>query len=535
VALIGSGALAVTRAVPLKMLPFDNKNELALVVDMPRGSTLEETDAVVRTLGRYLSTVSEVTDYESYVGLSSPIDFNGMVRHYYLRQGGNVADLRINLLPKERRVQQSHEIAFRLLPEVERIGRSSGANIKIVESPPGPPVLSTIVAEVYGPLEASYEDLVAVSKGFRSEMEKTSGVVDVDDWSEADHGRIQYRLDREKAALAGISVAEAAETLRLAVGGVPGGLVHAPGERRPLDLTVELPREHRSSLQDLGALRIRSRSGSLVPLVEIGTLQDGRGDKIIYHKNLRPVALVTGEMAGRSPVEAILDLQKVLRARPLPAGYRVDFAGEGEWHITVDMFRDLGLAFAVANVLIYVLLVAQTGSLGVPLVIMVAIPLTVIGIMPGFWLLNTLFTTPVSGYATPIFFTATGMIGMIALAGIVVRNSIILIDFIEHIRRRGDGTTLMEAIIEAGATRFRPILLTAGAAMFGSVVITLDPIFSGLAWSLIFGIFASTAFSLVVVPLVYYRFYSRKQDLQGSTPAGRRAALPEALHSGYRD
>jgi multidrug efflux pump subunit AcrB len=513
VALIGSGALAVTRAVPLKMLPFDNKNELALVVDLPRGSTLEETDSVVRRLGGYLSTVSEVTDYESTVGLASPIDFNGMVRHYYLRQGGNVADIRINLLPKERRSQQSHEIALRIRPEVERIGKRTGANIKIVEAPPGPPVLSTLVAEVYGPLEARYEDVIAVSKGIRSQMEKTAGVVDVDDWSEADHGKVIYRLDREKAALAGISVAEVAETLRLAIGGSPGGLVHVPGERLPLELTVQLPRELRSSLQDLGALRVRSRGGALVPLGEIGTLKDAWGEKTIYHKNLERLALVTGEMAGRSPVEAILDLKKDLVARPLPSGYKVDFAGEGEWQITVDVFRDLGLAFAAANVLIYVLLVAQTGSLGIPLVIMVAIPLTIIGIMPGFWVLNRLFTTPVAGYATPIFFTATGMIGMIALAGIVVRNSIILIDFIEHIRRRGDGLSLLEAVIEAGATRFRPILLTAGAAMFGSVVITLDPIFSGLAWSFIFGIFASTAFSLVVVPLIYYLIYHRKKDV----------------------
>jgi multidrug efflux pump subunit AcrB len=533
-ALAGSAALAVTRAVPLKMLPFDNKNELALIVDMPRGTTLEDTDAVVRKLGHYLSTVSEVTDYESYVGLASPIDFNGMVRHYYLRQGGHVADLRINLLPKERRAQQSHEIALRIRPEVEWIGKGTGANIKIVEAPPGPPVLSTIVAEVYGPLEARYDELVGVSKGIRADMEKTAGLVDVDDWSEAEHGKLRYRLDREKAALAGISVAEVAETLRLALSGMPGGLVHAQGERQPLGLTVQLPRELRSTPQDLGALRVRSRSGALVPLGEIGTVEETKGEKTIYHKNLQRLALVTGEMAGLSPVEAILDLKKGLAARPLPAGYQVDFAGEGEWQITVDVFRDLGIAFAAANVLIYVLLVAQTGSLGIPLVIMVAIPLTIIGIMPGFWLLNTLFTSPVAGYATPIFFTATGMIGMIALAGIVVRNSIILIDFIEHIRRHGDGASLLEAVIEAGATRFRPILLTAGAAMFGSVVITLDPIFSGLAWSFIFGIFASTAFSLVVVPLIYFLIHQRKEGGPQTAGLVARDQVHEMARSGNR-
>jgi multidrug efflux pump subunit AcrB len=531
VALLGSVALAGTHAVPMKMLPFDNKNELALVVDLPRGSTLEETDSVVRRLGRVLSTVSEVTDYESTVGLASPIDFNGMVRHYYLRHGGNVADVRINLLPKERRVQQSHEIALRLRPEVERIGRSTGANIKIVEAPPGPPVLSTLVAEISGPVGARYSDLVAVSKGIRTEMERTPGVVDVDDWSEAAHGKVTYRLDREKAALAGISVAEATQTLQLAQGGLPGGLVHVPGERRPLDLLIELPRDRRSSVQDLGALRVRSRSGALIPLGEIGRLEDGSGDQTIYHKDLRPLALVTGEMAGRSPIEAIIDLKGSLGMRPIPAGYRVDFAGEGEWQITVDLFRDLGVAFAVANVLIYVLLVAQTGSLGIPLVIMVAIPLTVIGILPGFWFLNTLMK-PVAGYPNPVFFTATAMIGMIALAGIVVRNSIILIDFIEQIRRRKDGSSLQEAVVEAGATRLRPILLTAGAAMFGSVVITLDPIFSGLAWSFIFGIFASTAFSLVVVPLIYYLLYHRTKEVPAAMPPAGHAGASESLFSG---
>ncbi|HLF92626.1 MAG TPA: efflux RND transporter permease subunit, partial [Planctomycetota bacterium] len=505
-ALGGSAMLALTRAVPLKMLPFDNKNELAIVVDMPRGTALEETDAVARALGRYLSTVAEVTDFETVVGEASPIDFNGMVRHYYLRRGGNVADLRIGLLPKERRAQPSHEIALRIRPEVERIARERGANVKIVEAPPGPPVLSTLVAEVYGPNEAPYDEIVAVSKRFRAAMERTAGVVDVDDYAEAEHEKVLYRIDREKAALAGVTVAEVAETLRIALGGASGGTVHVPGERLPLGITLRLPREARSTVSDLLALRVRSRGGSLVPLGEIGAAVESKGERTIYHKNLRRFAIVTAEMAGRSPVDAVLDLKKY----PIPAGYTVDLAGEGEWKITVDVFRDLGLAFAAAMGMIYVLLVAQTRSLSVPLVMMVAIPLTIIGIMPGFWLLNRLFMTPVAGYDTPVFFTATGMIGMIALAGIVVRNSIILIDFIEHIRRRGDGTPLLEAVVEAGATRFRPILLTAGAAMFGSFVITLDPIFSGLAWSFIFGIFASTAFSLVVVPVIFFLLHRKE-------------------------
>lgn len=503
-ALVGSGTLAITRAVPLKMLPFDNKNEVSLMVDMPRGTTLEETDAVTRELGRYLATVSEVTDYQTYVGHASPMDFNGMVRHSFLRRGGNVADLRVNLLPKESRRQQSHEIALRIRPDIEKIAKARGATVKIVETPPGPPVLSTLVAEVYGPNEADADDLVRVSKRVRAAMEKTAGVVDVDDYAEADHEKVVFHLDRQKAALNGVSVAEAAETLRLALSGAPAGTVHVPQERSPLELTLRLPRETRSSFPDLLSLRVRSRSGGLVPLSEIGVLKETRGERTLYHKNLRRLAIVVGETAGRSPVEAVLDLQTHFRKNPLPPGYWVDFAGEGEWKITVDVFRDLGLAFVAALGMIYVLLVAQTHSFVVPLVIMVAIPLTIVGIMPGFWILNKFFTSPVAGYDNPVFFTATGMIGMIALAGIVVRNSIILIDFIEHIRKRGDAVPLSEVILEAGATRLRPILLTAGAAMFGSFVITLDPIFSGLAWSFIFGIFASTGFSLVVVPLIYY-------------------------------
>ncbi len=502
-ALGGSAALALTRAVPLKMLPFDNKNELALVVDMPRGSTLEATDAALRSLGRHLATVAEVVDYQSYVGHASPMDFNGMVRHYFLRRGGNVGDLRITLLPKEERTAQSHAIALRLRPDIERIAKAHGANVKIVEAPPGPPVLSTLVAEVYGPPEAPYAALVAQAKEIRARMERTAGVVDVDDFAEADHEKVFVTLDREKAALTGVNVADAAETLRIALGGAAAGTLQAPGERTPLELRLRLPREARSSTGDLLALRVRSRSGAQVPLGEIAVAREAAGERTLYRKNLARMAVVTAETAGRSPVEAVLDLKAGLKERPLPAGYRVELAGEGEWKITVEVFRDLGLAFAAALAMIYVLLVAQTGSLGVPLVIMVAIPLTIIGIMPGFWLLNALFAPPVGPYANPVFFTATGMIGMIALAGIVVRNSIILIDFVEQLRSKHPGRPLADAIVEAGATRLRPILLTAGAAMFGSVVITLDPIFSGLAWSFIFGIFASTAFTLVVVPVIY--------------------------------
>jgi multidrug efflux pump subunit AcrB len=502
IAFLGSTMLAITRAVPLKLLPFDNKNELQIMIDMPRGSSLEQTDEVARALGSYLATVNEVTDYQTYTGLAAPMDFNGMVRHYYLRSGAYVGEVRINLLAKDKREQQSHEIALRIRPEIERLGKQYGVNLKIVEIPPGPPVLSDLVAEIYGPVEASIDKLILVSKRVRIDMENTTGVVDVDDFSEAPHDKVRFQLNREKAALSGISVAQVAETLRIAAAGQQVGIVHIDSERQPLEINLQLPRALRSSVPDLLALRIKTGQGELIPLSEIATVQSEHEDQPIFHKNLQRVNYVVAGMAGRSPVEAVFDLNDRLAENPLPLGYKAELAGEGEWKITVDVFRDLGLAFAAALVMIYVLLVGQTGSLSVPLVMMIAIPLTVIGIMPGFWLLN-LFAAPIAGYPNPIYFTATAMIGMIALAGIVVRNSIILIDFIERIRTRAD-VTLTEALIEAGAIRLRPIFLTAGAAMFGAFVIILDPIFSGLAWSFIFGIFASTLFSLLVIPTVYF-------------------------------
>ncbi|MEI2767465.1 MAG: efflux RND transporter permease subunit [Nitrosomonas sp.] len=360
-----------------------------------------------------------------------------------------------------------------------------------------------MVAEIYGPPEADIDRLVAISKRIRADMENTEGVVDVDDFSEAPHDKVHFQLNREKAALSGVSVAQVAETLRTAVAGQSVGIVHIDSERQPLEIMLQLPRALRSSIPDLLVLRVKTERGELIPLSEIGTATTLKADQPIYHKNLQRVNYVVAEMAGRSPVEAVFDLNDTLSERPLPEGFVAEFAGEGEWKITVDVFRDLGLAFAAALVMIYVLLVGQTGSLTLPLVMMIAIPLTVIGIMPGFWLLNQFMATPIAGYPNPIYFTATAMIGMIALAGIVVRNSIILVDFIERIRARAN-VTLAEALIEAGAIRLRPIFLTAGAAMFGAFVIILDPIFSGLAWSFIFGIFASTLFSLLVIPIVYF-------------------------------
>ncbi|MDT4331158.1 efflux RND transporter permease subunit [Methylomonas sp. MS20] len=503
IAFVLSALMAVFRVVPLKLLPFDNKNELQLVIDMPRGSSLEATDEVAAAVGRYLATVNEVANYQSYVGLASPMDFNGLVRHYYLRQGAYVGDIRVVFVDKTRREQQSHAIALRMRPEIDKIERQYGANIKIVEMPPGPPVLSSVVAELYGPPEASYQDIIKVSNRVRAELEQTEGVVDVDDYVEAPQDRLHFMLDQDKAAWLGITTEQVANSLKLAVDGGVAGTLHIASERQPLLIELRLPRSARSSEADLLALSVKTGQGKLVRLGEIGRFEHDHGDQTIYHKNLERVSYVLGEMAGRSPVEAVWDLGDKLEEKPLPPGYRAEMAGEGEWKITVDVFRDLGLAFAAAMVMIYILLVGQTGSLGVPLIMMIAIPLTVIGIMPGFWFIN-LFASDVGQYADPVYFTATAMIGMIALAGIVVRNSIILIDFIENIYRGNPDISLADAIIEAGATRLNPIFLTAASAVLGSVMIVLDPIFSGLAWSFIFGIIASTLFSLVVIPLVYF-------------------------------
>ncbi len=507
-ALVLSMLLLVVKLVPVKMLPFDNKNEFLLLVDMPEGTTLEGTDKVVTDLERYLATVNEVRDLESYVGLASPMDFNGMVRQYYLRKGSNVADIRVNLLEKHERAFQSHALVLRIRPDIQKIGDKYGANVKIVEVPPGPPVFSTIVAEVYGPPEASYQELISESRKVRRVMEATPKVVDVDDSVEAPQVQYNFVVDRTKAGLHGITEEEIARSARMFLGGESPTIVHQDTERSPLEVNLRLPRSMRSRPEDMGSIRVKATDGSMVPFNELGELKETTIDQTIYRKNMERLVFVTGEMAGRSPVDAIFDLQSSMKTNPLPKGFTVKWAGEGEWKITLEVFRDLGLAFAGALILIYILLVQQTQSFAIPLVIMVAIPLTMIGIMPGFALLNGLFAQTIGNYRDSIFFTATGMIGMIALAGIVVRNSIILIDFI-HMRIRA-GADLKDAIIDSGAVRFTPILLTAGAAIFGSWVITLDPVFSGLAWSFIFGVFASTVFTLLVVPMIYYLIYGRK-------------------------
>ncbi len=509
-ALIVSILLIFFKLVPVKMLPFDNKSELLILVDMPEGTTLERTDAVARDLERYLATVNEVENLQTFVGMHSPIDFNGLIRHYYLRTGSNIADIRVNLVDKHERSYQSHGFVLRIRPDILKIGKKHGANVKIVEVPPGPPVLSTLVAEVYGPPDASYQELIDQASSVRTVMESTHQVVDVDDMVEANQKKYTFAVDRTKAALAGLSEEEIANAASVFLGGESPTILHIDTERSPLEVNLRLPRADRSRLQDMGILRMKSPDGTMVPFHELGRIQMGTLDKSIYRKDLRRVVYVIGDVAGRSPVDAIFDLKAAMDKKPLASGYSVDWAGEGEWQITLRVFRDLGIAFAGALLLIYILLVQQTDSFVIPLVIMIAIPLTLLGILPGFALLNGVLAQDIGVFRDSIFFTATGMIGMIALAGIVVRNSIILIDFIHLQVNKGAG--LKDAIVDSGAVRFTPILLTAGAAIFGSWVITLDPVFSGLAWSFIFGIFASTIFTLLVVPICYNLIYGRKPN-----------------------
>jgi multidrug efflux pump subunit AcrB len=517
--LLGAMALPALGLVPLKMLPFDNKNEFQVLIDLPEGSTVEQTDAVLKDLADELRRVPEVAEILSFAGTASPMDFNGLVRHYYLRQEPHRGDLRVNLISKEERSAQSHAVVLRVRNNLEAIARRHNARLKIVEVPPGPPVLSTLVAEVYPQAGQSYSDLKTDVRHVRNLFEREPGVVDVDDTFEADRTRYVFRVDREKASLTGITTEEIANTLRIAVGGMsPGagdpkdfraGSGHLPRELNPLEIVMQLPQSDRSRRSQLERLGVKTPTGAIVQLSELGKFEELPTEQTIYHKNLQRVGYVMAETAGRTPGEAVIGLILKLRKNPTPGGSSVVWTGEGEWKITLDVFRDLGLAFGGALLLIYILMVYQTGSYLIPLVQMISIPLTIIGIMPGFWLLNVLTGSTVGGHINPVYFTATAMIGMIALAGIADRNAILLLDFIQHVRDRG--ATLKEALIESGAVRFRPILLTAGAAMLGAWPITLDPVFSGLAWALIFGLTVSTAFTLLVVPVVYWMLY-RHED-----------------------
>ncbi|MDZ7736382.1 MAG: efflux RND transporter permease subunit [Gammaproteobacteria bacterium] len=542
--------LPALRLVPLKLLPHDNKNEFQIVVDMPEGTTLERTEGVTRALAEYLRTVPEVRDFTAFAGESSPMDFNGMIRHYYLRNYPHQADIRVTLAERQRRAHQSHEILLRIRRDLQAIADRHGALIRLVEVPPGPPVIATVTAEIYGELTTPYADLQAAADKLAERLRREPLVVDVDTSVEADQNKLVFVTDKEKAALSGISTNDIAQTIRLAVDGMKAGHMQIPTEANPLPILLRLPVERRSSAEDLTSLYIKGRAGitkireqggirdapqPIVQVGELGRFIHKRVDKTIYHKNLERVAYVYAEPAGRTPAAVISDVMADYvpagskppsntgtDPRPvedrtflspgsgiswsLPDDIRAVWTGEGEWFITLRVFRDLGIAFAVAVLGIFLVLYIQTGLPAVSGIILLSIPLTVIGIMPGFWLLNSIGTRSIDIFPNPILFTATAMIGMIALAGIVVRNALILIEFIQIAHR--EGAPLREALLEAGAVRMRPVFLTAGTTLIGNLVITLDPIFSGLAWAIIFGIVASTLFTLGVVPVVYYLVYA---------------------------
>lgn len=508
--LVMSMLLAVFGLVPLKLLPFDNKNEFQLVIDMPEGSTLEQTESVVTKFEDYLRKVPEVTSMVSYTGVSSPMDFNGMVRHYYLRSQGNLADIRVNLLHKSERDMQSHAIVLRLRSDLQAIAEHEKASLKIVEVPPGPPVLSTIVAEVYGSPHNSNRDLIEAGKKVKQVMKEERFVTDIDSTDLEERDRVEVSVDREKAALHGVRTQDIIMTLRGAVGGLVPAQVHLPGERKQLNIKIILPVSERSGIVRLSQIPVKGMDGNMVPLAELTTFKTVADDQPIYHKNLEKVLFVTSEMAGRAPAEAVLSMESKIKKMDLGEGIRVNWSGEGEWDITIRVFRDMGIAFAAALIGLYLILVIQSGSLSLPVLIMLAIPLTLLGIMPGFFLLNLIFGETINGFKNPIFFTATSMIGMIALGGIVIRNSLILIEFIQDSIK--EGMEFKEALYQSGAMRLRPILLTAIAATIGAVPITFDPVFSGLAWALIFGLFASTLFTLILIPVAYYSLYAEKQS-----------------------
>jgi multidrug efflux pump subunit AcrB len=469
---------------------------------MPEGVTLEETAAITREIGDYIRTVPEVIHYQMYAGTASPYNFNGLVRHYFLRRGANVADIQVNLKPKGDRKAQSHDIAKRVRPKVQEIARKYRARVKVSEVPPGPPVLQTLVAEVYGPDE---QRQIEVARQIRDILDKTDGVVDVDWYVEDDQPKYRFVVDKEKASLNGVSAEQVAATLRMALDGMNVGLLHQPAEKEDVPIFLRLPREGRSSLNDLKQLRVIGPQGNLVPLGELVHVEQTIADKNIYHKNLMPVVYVTGDVAGQeeSPLYAIMKINKALDQLKLPEGYaferyvshqpfttqRLSMKWDGEWHISYEVFRDLGLAFAAVLVLIYILVVGWFQSFKTPITIMAAIPFSLVGILPAHALMGA-------------FFTATSMIGFIAGAGIVVRNSIILVDFVEL--RLKQGMALADAVVDAGAVRFRPMMLTAAAVIVGSSVILFDPIFQGLALSLMAGEVASLLLSRMTVPILFY-------------------------------
>lgn len=507
--LLGSASMVYFGLVKVKMLPFDNKSEFQVILDMPEGTTLEQTSRVALEMAEVIRQEPTVVDYQIYVGKASPYNFNGLVRHYFLRSGPTVADIQVNLLPKHARSLQSHDIAKRVRPLLAAIAKNYGASLVVAEVPPGPPVLQTLVAEVYGPTE---QDRLALAEKMKEIFSTTEGVVDIDWYREADRKRTVITVDKEKAALNGISGGQITRAIGIAVDGLSIDLFHQARDKEPIEILLELPRSQRARVDELLNISLRSESitnAPLVPLRELVNISEIAVEQPIYRKNLKPVLYVTGDVAGavESPVYAIFEMNR--RLQELSG---TDFGGsaeniviynlnqpfnetepsmkwDGEWHITLEIFRDLGLAFCVVMILIYMLMVGWFKNYITPFVVMAAIPFSLIGILPAHW-----------GFGA--FFTATSMIGFMAGAGIVVRNSIILVDFIEQ--RIGEGLPLAEAVVEAGAIRFRPMLLTALAVVIGASVILADPIFQGLAISLMFGEIASLLVSRMAVPVMYY-------------------------------
>jgi len=505
--LLSMGLVGI-KLVVLKMLPFDNKSEFQVVVDMPEGTSLEQTGRVLGELGRYLGTVPEVTDYQAYAGGASPINFNGLVRQYYLRAGANVGDIQVNLLPKDERDRESHEVALSVREPLHAIGRKYDANIKIVEVPPGPPVQSPLVAEIYG---LDYVGQLAVAKAVRRVFEQTPDVVDVDDSTEADAPKLIVAVDQQKAALLGVSQQSIVGALSAALSGDDLSYLHTGDIKYPLPIRLEFRPGDKAHIDNLLALKVRGNNDALIPVAEVVRLIETRREHAVYHKDLLPVVFVTGDMAGDldSPLYGMFDIYGELQGSPLANGapieqtlinpptnpYRYSLKWDGEWQVTYETFRDMGIAYSVGLLLIYLLVVGQFRSYLVPLIIMAPIPLTIIGVMPGHALWGAQFT-------------ATSMIGMIALAGIIVRNSILLVDFINQ--QLEEGVAFEEAVIRSGAVRAKPIALTGLAAMLGALFILDDPIFNGLAISLIFGILVSTLLTLVVIPVMYYAFMYRR-------------------------
>ena len=536
---VGSVLLVLTRRVQVKQLPYDNKDEILLVLDLPSGTTLERTDAAARDFERYLRSVPEVTDFEAYVGTASPVDFNGLMRQYFLRRAPNRADIRVNLIHKTERAASSHALGLRVRADLTAIAARNGVKLKIVELPAGPPAMATLVAAVYGGPTQSYEDLIGAASVVEARMRREPGVVDIDDTVDEDQTKYVFDVDKQKAALAGVSSDDVARTMALALNSQAAGVAQVPNERNPVRIALWFPRIERSSLVDLSRMYAKGAAGNLVALSELGAWRTTVEDRTIYHRQLQRVVYVLAEMAGRPPVETVLDLRADQvqagrrafvdeKAAPVPLGARTMFRkgggvpwevprgitvgwwDEGEMYVTVRLFRDLGFALLAALIAIYIILMNQTGSYQLPLTIMLAIPLMVIGVLPGFWLLNHVGTHQIGAFRNPVFFGGPAFIGMIALAGIVTRNSIIIVDFIQLGLVRG--LSLEEAILDSVSIRLRPILLTSGAAVLGVLPITIDTVFGGMAWSLIFGLIVSTAFSLFVIPVTYYLVYAKAPD-----------------------